>query len=264
MAVLVATPSAQVPITDRVIEDDVRILLPVVPCQVAGIAARAVRSLRIPMGLEWPADTCSNPGRPRPMPTFDDELVLTGMKLGDALDRLMQLDPTYAWTDAHGVIVIRPAKAWSDREHFLNQELTSFTLREGRIPAALYALQTALQAWRYPDHPVVPRQDGWSADDMYPPRTPEDERTITVVLNGSTTIDALNAVVREHGTLAWYVEYCTAPARYEYATFHLKTSDKAGLGSFRPTRRDDGTWYNPCPDPRKQADTNARGWAPSR
>ena len=64
---------------------------------------------------------------------------------------------------------------------------------------------------------------------------------------GETAVrDALNAVVRAHGSLQWRVEYCKPQARFEYALIRLLTFDGDGVGRRSATRRDDGTWGDAC------------------
>jgi hypothetical protein len=218
--------------TERTIEEDVRIRLPLMPCAVPGIAKRIARSVRASLGVEPVPEPCSYDGKRPADPA--DELVLTGVSLRTAFDRLIELDPRYSWTEVDGVIVMRPLLAWNDRNHFLHRTIPSFNLDDQRMGGALDAIQTALGPWRF------------IRNDQLAPRTPEGERRFSVALNATSIIEALNAVVREHGALWWDVRYCKPQARYEYATIQLNTFDGSGLGGHAPVRREDGTSFNAC------------------
>jgi hypothetical protein len=68
----------------------------------------------------------------------------------------------------------------------------------------------------------------------------------SISLGATTVVDALNAVVRAHGSLRWTVEYCRPQARFEYAMVRLTTFDGDGIGRHSATQRADGTWSDAC------------------
>ena len=229
----VAAPAtAQAPVTDRIIEQDVRVRLPLLPCTVPQAAIRIAESLPVPLGLELVPEPCGETGK-KP-PEREGEVVLTGMSVSRAFDRLVELDERYVWSEVDGVLIVRPGVTWFDRDHFLNRRIPSFRVKEGRIYAAMNEVHSALRGARGP------------ADELGPARTPQSDRRFSVSLGTTTVVDALNAVVRAHGMLRWIVEYCKPQARFEYAMLRLNTFDGDGVGRHSATQRDDGTWSDAC------------------
>ncbi len=227
-----AAPSAQIPVTDRIIEHDIRVRLPLSPCTVPQAASRIAISMQVPLGLEQVPEPCDEKGKKSP--DAEGEVVLTGMSIGHAFDRLVELDERYVWSEADGVLVLRPGVTWFDRDHFLHRRIPSFRVNDGRIWAAMHAVHAALGGARGP------------ADEVWPARTPQSDHPFFVSLGVTTVRDALNAVVRAHGSLQWRVDYCKPPARYEYAMVWLMTFDGDGVGRRAATERSDGTWSDAC------------------
>jgi hypothetical protein len=229
---LAASPSQQSAVTDRIIEQDVRVRLPLLPCTVPQAAVRIAESLPVPLGLELVPEPCGETGKKAPERA--DEVVLTGMSVSRAFDRLVELDERYVWSEVDGVLIVRPGVTWFDRDHFLNGRIPSFRVKEGRIYAAMNEVHSALRGARGP------------ADELGPARTPQSDRRFSVSLGTTTVVDALNAIVRAHGSLRWMVEYCRPQARFEYAMLRLNTFDGDGVGRHSATQRDDGTWSDAC------------------
>ena len=67
--------------------------------------------------------------------------------------------------------------------------------------------------------------------EQFASRTPQGGQRFSVERSATSILDALNAVVRAHGTLFWSVNYCQPPARHENALVSLTTFDGSGLGS---------------------------------
>ena len=224
--------SQETALTARIIEGDIRVRLPLLPCSVPQAAIRIAESLPVPIGLELVPEPCGEEGK-----TYldrENEIVLTGMSVSRAFDRLVELDERYVWSEADGVLVLRPGVTWFDRDHFLNRTIPHFRVKDGRIWAAMAAVHSTLGGARGP------------ADEVWPARTPQSARLFSISLGPTTVVDALNAVARAHGSLRWTVEYCNPQARYEYATVRLNTFDGDGIGRRSATRRDDGTWSDAC------------------
>jgi len=219
-------------VTARIIEEDIRIGLPLLPCTVPQVAIRIAESLPVPLGLELVPEPCGEPGKKTP--EREDEVVLTGMSVSRAFDRLVELDKRYVWSEADGVLIVRPGVTWFDTNHFLNRKIPLFRVKEGRMWTAMNEVHSALGGARGP------------ADELMPARTPQSDRMFSVSLRTTTAVDALNAVVRAHGLLRWTVEYCQPQARFEYATVRLNTFDGDGVGRRSATQRDDGTWSDAC------------------
>lgn len=229
-------PSPQQSPIDRVIEENLTVQTPLRPCRVPALAFLLARSLRVAVGIESVPEDCS--GARQPGVRVPDDVVLTGLTVGDALNRLIQLDPRYTWTEADSVIVIRPIDAWQDRSHFLHQTFPVFRVEDERLPRALYVIQRAL-----------------SGDPLHGPynvaaMTANEDRRLTVHLNAASALDALNATVRAHGGSGWWVRYCQPAARYEFATLRFFTFDDGGIGSHANTRREDGSSFDACRQPR--------------
>jgi hypothetical protein len=228
----IAVPFAQQPPSERIIDTDLRIQTPLVPCAVLGFVRRIAQSVRVPVGIEAVPESCDIERNV----AFDsaNEVSLNGLTVVDAFNKLAQLDPRYGWSDADGVLVIRPVLASSDPSHFLHQTLRSWNLTDERLGGALNAIQSALSG--------LPLARG----DQYAMRTPEGERRFSVALNATSILEALNASVRAHGSMWWEVRYCLPAARYEYATITFYTFDGSGLGSHTAARRADGTTFDAC------------------
>jgi hypothetical protein len=224
--------SAHAQVTDRIIEHDIRVRLPLSPCTVPQAASRIAISMQVPLGLEQVPEPCDEKGKQSP--DVEGEVVLTGMSIGHAFDRLVELDERYVWSEADGVLVLRPGVTWFDRDHFLHRPIPSFRVNDGRIWAAMQAVHAALGGARGP------------ADEVWPARTPQSDHAFSVSLGVTTVRDALNAVVRAHGSLQWRVDYCKPPARYEHAMVWLMTFDGDGVGRRAATERSDGTWSDAC------------------
>ena len=217
---------------DRIIEEDVRVRLPLLPCTVAQAAVRIAESLPVPLGLELVPEPCGEPGKKAP--EREAEVVLTGMSVSRAFDRLVELDERYVWSEPDGVLIVRPGVTWFDTNHFLNRKIPLFRVKEGRMWTAMNEVHSALGGARGP------------ADELMPARTPQSGRMFSVALAATTAVDALNAVVRAHGSLRWTVEYCRPQALFEYAMLRLNTFDGDGVGRRSATQRDDGTWSDAC------------------
>lgn len=226
---LAASPRAQV--SSRIIEEDIRIRLPLLPCTVPQAATRIAESLSVPLGLELVPEPCAEKGMK--YPERKDEVALIGMSVTRAFDRLVELDERYVWSEVESVLVVRPGVTWFDGDHFLNRSIPLFRVKEGRIWTAMSEVHSVLGGARGPA-------------DEFPARTPQSDRTFSVSLSRTTVVDALNAVVRAHGSLRWMVEYCKPPARFEHAMVRLYTFDGGGIGRHSATQRDDGTWSDAC------------------
>ena len=153
-----------------------------------GFMSRLSRIALVPFGVE------SNRAEPRP-PTGRPvvEHTIAAQTLRQALDAICRIDPRYAWSDADGVVLLRPRGAAEDTGDPLNRQvrdirwqgLTSFTA----FDAVAHLL--------YPDD----RRDYFAAL-----KAPAG-RPIDVDVTDGTIVDVLNAVVRSDGELGWWVHY---------------------------------------------------------
>jgi hypothetical protein len=212
--------------------DAIEVERPLGPCAVPRLTERIVQSAHVPAGIEYVPEPCRSQRR-----TADrlSESLPIGMTVQDALDRLVQLDPRYRWMEDDGVIVMRPRNAWNEAGHFLHRTVSSFIVKDEDMTGALNAVQTALGPGRFDAPP-----QRWHP-------TPESERRFSVALGGIPGLEALNAVVRAHGSLTWELSYCQPQARYEYGTLWLTTFDghrESGHAIF--LRDEQGKSYDPC------------------
>ena len=156
------------------------------------------------------------------------------MTLGEALGRLMQLDPRYSLTEAGGVLLIRPIAAWNDRRNFLNRTFAGLNLEDQRMGDALDAIQAEMQG----------RRPGRRTELPY--STPEGDRRFSVTTGATSVLGALNATAREHGALGWVVKYCQPQPLYEFAEISLWTFDRGNRSTVGVAQGPDGKWYLPC------------------
>jgi hypothetical protein len=113
----------------------------------------------------------------------------TGRKLRDVLESLVAAEPGYTWDENDGVIVIHPVVPVDDARNKLNIRIPGFQLVDVHSGGALDAFAALFGT------PV-------------PPAGPGDTKRFSVDVQDNGTIrDALNAVVRAHGTLAWAYLY---------------------------------------------------------
>ena len=207
--------SAQSTLTSRTIDENVMVRLPYGPCQIPNLVLRIAQVLRVPAGAEGVPERC--PGPDHPLPPATGFQSLRGMTGREALDALVQLDPRYRWVESDGVIVVRPIEAWENRDHFLHRSASSFTFANENINHAVAALKSALGPLQIPSVDVLGA-------------SPLAERRFSVSLGATSAYEALNAIVRSHGELAWIVGYCQPPVSYEHSLLSLVTFDGSGTG----------------------------------
>ena len=220
LATMTLSAQSSVPATARTIDEDVVVRLPYVPCQIPNVAVRIAQVLKVPAGAESVPEPCPDPQHPAPPVT--GRMSLLGMTAREAFDALVRLDPRYRWVESGGVVVIRPVDAWEGHDHFLHRSMSSFAFTDENVPGALAALQTAIGPSRI-------------SGGQLPGRSPLAERRFSVSLGAISVYEALNAIVKAHGALAWLVGYCQPQVSYENSTGTLITFDGSGVG-----------WRGPC------------------
>lgn len=231
VAALAAQDQA-VPVTERVIDRNF-IVRGMGPCTVGVLALTLGRIVAAPTGVEFLPGRCSESEDTSRW--LAEPISLIGMTAGEALDRLVALDPRYAWKDAGGVLVVRPMAAWGDRQHFLHRRMETFEIVDQHLGAALELVGNAV--WG---------EEGSSLRD-WGMRTPQGVHRFTVRLGPVQIVDALNAAARAHGHLQWRISYCLPYARTENAFLKLNTFDEDGLGERRGFPHDaGGKPYDPC------------------
>jgi len=165
------------------------------------------RLVRAPMGIQMTASTKPR-WRSQPVP-------LTGLRLGDALDVMVRIDPRFEWRELDGVIVFRPVNAWRDSRDVLFTPTSPFRVDDVRTFEAMRAVVFAA---------------GRRLEDLigeFP-----DTKRISIDLANRTLFDLFNAFVRAHGELVW--EFTPADTQTQklglrhQVTFHSFTGYASG------------------------------------
>jgi hypothetical protein len=131
------------------------------------------RTANVPMGFEA---TVPSVGK--------FSIKTAGRRLRDILDQMVAVDSRYEWREMEGVIVIRPSRAWSAPSP-LNGPTGTVSLRNVVAAEALDAIARVI---------------GQTASGHFI----SDSHTFSAeVPSGSTFLEALNTIVRAHGSLAW-------------------------------------------------------------
>ena len=214
-------------VTTRLLPRIIKVRLPLGPCTVASSAMAIAHSVSLPSGIEFLPGPCVTPE-----PT--GEITLLDLTVAEAMNRLVEIDRRYYWTETDGVIIIRPLAAWSDRKHFLNQTIEPLTLKDVDYPRALEQVMTALGR--------PPRSGGVFEG--------ADGRLFSVETPAVAAVEALDAIVRAHGKLRWEVRYCRSEPRPEFATIFLyvfgNLPSEYGLGGSALPSADGVRVPNPC------------------
>jgi hypothetical protein len=230
---LPASASAGQQPLERVIGESIRIRVPLAPCVVPGIIVRISRALEIPAGIEYLPDECR---LQTPDPSASEE-ELSGLTAREAFDKLVSLDSRYRWLESDGVVIVRPLAAWADPNHFLHRSIPDFSVSDVGIARAFAAVQGAL----YPQ--IVSSRP----DLDLPARTLQGNQHFSVDLGTTSTFEALNAIVRAHGSMLWRVTYCKPETRLEFAEFGYFTFDGTGGAQRSVFPKDEkGKTYDPC------------------
>lgn len=157
------------------------------------------RAAGVPMGFEGVL--------PR-APRFS--IRATRRPLRAVLDALIEADPRYEWREDAGVIVLRPIAAWADDTSPLHAALEGLTLDNITAGDAL---------------DVLARMVG-----VRPPSIGLDTRRFSLqVRPGATWLEALNAIVREHGALTWTIAPSN-PYRAEFPLGIMLNIGASGVG----------------------------------
>jgi len=165
--------------------------LPTEPhCAMNWAVARLEFQTQVPISAETIPGECWGQ-----QPSTEGAVVLKNITVRGALDRLIMLDPRYAWRVVDGVIIVRPQSAWDDPLHLLNRAMSPFQTTDTRLGPTLDEIQNAIglnPILRHEDVPIYRR----------------DLPHFVVNFPGGTWFEALNAIVREHKDLSWHVSYC--------------------------------------------------------
>jgi len=137
----------------------------------------------VPMGFE------AAPMVPRVQPW---SVAATGRTVREVADAIVAADPRYDWREDNGVLLFRPRAAWEGAASSLDARIAGLRLDDIEAADAMSAIGQLFG--------LNNRAAGF-----------DDTHHFSVdVPAASTRLDALNAIVRAHGTLAWVVERTNA------------------------------------------------------
>jgi hypothetical protein len=117
-------------------------------------------------------------------------IAASGKPLRLVLDAIVAADGRYEWRDEGGVAVLRPAAAWTDRNNPLHRSVGAIRFDDVGASAALQVILALF------------------GQDLHPSQRNNLRETKRFDLDvpAGTVLEALNAIVRSHGALAWGVE----------------------------------------------------------
>lgn len=124
-------------------------------------------------------------GEPHPL-----TINASGKPLRAVLDAIVAADDRYEWRDEGGVAVLRPTTAWTDRSNPLHRSVDAIRFEDVGVSEAL---QIAVALFGQDLHPSNRTDLG-------------DARRFDLDVPPGSVFEALNAIVRSHGSLAWSVE----------------------------------------------------------
>jgi hypothetical protein len=212
--------------TLTIISRELRVSEPLGPCDAAVAAGMIATIAEVPAGVEHAEGACDYRTEYSPK---GSSRSLQGKTVREALDELIREDPRYIWALSDGVISFRPIAAARVSDHFLHTAFGSLVVTDGDMGAALSAVLRILRSNPAPVQTM---------------RTPQAARQISTTIPNTNALNALNEVVRRHGSMWWELQYCEAEPSRRSAILNLWTFDKAGLGmrldqSFRNTASKD-------------------------
>jgi hypothetical protein len=226
LVITLATPlvAQQASTLDDPIPGELRIDSPrsLHPCAGGQAVDQVARAAHVLVGFENGQDCF--PG-PRSLRADTDAENLTGLSARLAFDNVIASMTSYSWKTVNGVVVVRPRAAWTNPDYFLNQTVQPFVATDESVDEILHtALRAATPSLLIP-HEDLPRVGKLASHSM------------TVEFSGGTMLDALNAIVRAHGSAEWEVGYTGNHAMVVLSTLAFpKDSIMAPAALPRPRR----------------------------
>jgi len=160
----------------------------------------------VPMGFE------TAPMVPRVQPW---RVAATGRTVREVADAIVAADPRYEWREDNGVLLFRPRAAWEGGPSLLDARIAGLKLDDIEAADAMSAIRRLFGA-----------SDDYNG-------FPDTHRFSVDVPAGSTRLDALNAIVRAHGTLAWALERTSGRAlndNFAFSVFLIIGGQGTGVG----------------------------------
>lgn len=213
-----AAQDTRLPPIERLIDTDFNVRQPVSECSVATAMAGLARRYEIVAVIEYPRAACARMSGERY--NGEELLNLRGLTIGEALEKLVTMDPRYRAVQRDGVVVIRPVAAWADATNVLNFTTSSFALEDTTLGGALDAIVSAISG--------VPR--GLAAS--LGTRTEQGARKFSVKTGAASAGAALEAIVRAHGAAYWIVRESQPDREGQLGrNIFFHTFDGTGLGT---------------------------------
>jgi hypothetical protein len=215
--------SQPVPIAERIIFRNVTLNLPLGPCDAPNLLIFLAKDVAAPAGAEQLPGSC---GYDVERPPITDRIPLVGKRFGEALELLARYDPRYHVIEADGIVVMRPMEAWINDKHFLHATIDKLELTDENIGGALDAVLAPFGSRSSPDRAQSMSGVG----------------KLTLSIGPITVVEALDAIVRTHGSMRWVVSYCLPEVAPDVAMLFFHTYDDRGLGApvSSPRRRVNG------------------------
>jgi hypothetical protein len=254
VALAAATASAQSPL-DRTVSH-LSMFSPTDSCGVGPLLVQLGNRARIPLAFELAPGPCWNR---RPLLPGPDAEPLEGLTVQQVLTRLVAVDARYSWRLMGGVVVVRPAQAWSDASHFLSHAVSRFHATVEDMDAALATMTSAFRSrhfWLSNDYPSIvasqfsidPSPDAGRTAHPYMGWIPDPRRgSFDVSFGGGTLLEALNALVDRPGHFGgWILHYCRPEAGAENAVLTIPLWDDAVGRGYQISLSDAQGRGDPC------------------
>ena len=157
------------------------------------------------------------------VPQFDlaapqpESIILTGLTVGDALDRVAKEQPRFVWSESDGVIV---ARFTTSRATVLDQRLSRFGVTGANARTAMGALVSLLAPeW---DQAARIGIRARSINSLSPTPPPDvSTAVVSVTTRNETVVDVLARLARESRSWSWTIRYEHAPGVMDNASVAL-------------------------------------------
>jgi hypothetical protein len=186
-------------------------------CALWTAVEQLARQARVRIGFE--ASRGCHPGR-KSLEPGDAGVTFEDMPATEAVDRLLQLAPEFTWQELNGIIVIRPAGAWTDPANALNQVVGAFSLP---VTHPHFAVHAALDAAR--PSLLMPHVD---LEGNFPVLTQAPEG-VAVQFAGGTLLEAMNTIISGFAGV-WQVGYTRTAFHVVLHTFDLQAGSTIVTG----------------------------------
>jgi hypothetical protein len=214
-----AAQDARLPPFERLIDTDFEVRQLIDECTVPTMVAGLAQRYEFLAGIEYPRAECARLGGKRSQ--GGELLNLRGLTVGQAIEKLVALDPRYRVVQRDGVVVLRPVAAWADAANMLNFTAGSFVLGDTTLGGALDAVASAITG--------NPRRD---ALENMGTRTEQGARKFSVTTGAASAGETLDAIVRAHGAASWEMRE-GEPDREgkSFRSLFFRTFDGSGIGT---------------------------------